>query len=64
MTALTTYLIAITLVPLLLLGWLLVQAFARRYARSHPEFGPAREEGVGCGKSCLCSGGHCEQREK
>ena len=58
------YLIAIVLVPLLLLSWLLVQACARSHARSHPEFGPAREEGVGCGKSCLCSGGQCEQREK
>ena len=58
------YLIAIVTVPLLLLSWLLVQAYARKFAKSHPEFGPAREEGAGCGKSCLCSGKEgCQQRK-
>ena len=39
------YLIAITIIPFLLLGWLVVQSIARRFAMRHPEFGPPREEG-------------------
>ena len=50
------YLIAITAVPALLLGWLLVQQMGRRFAKNHPELGEFREEGGGCGKSCSCSG--------
>lgn len=30
-------------------GWLVVRAFARRFAARHPEFGALREEGEGCG---------------
>lgn len=33
----------------LLAGWLLVRAAAHRFAAHHPEFGPLREEGEGCG---------------
>lgn len=33
----------------LLAGWLLVRAAARAYTQRHPEFGPLREEGEGCG---------------
>ncbi|MBT8439398.1 MAG: chemotaxis protein [Gammaproteobacteria bacterium] len=50
------YIIAITAVPLLLLGWLLVQQMGRHFAKHHPELGVFREEGGGCGKSCSCSG--------
>lgn len=57
------YLIAMTLIPLLLFGWLIVQALARNFAKAHPEFGPPREEGTGCGKSCLCSDGQCKKRQ-
>jgi hypothetical protein len=32
--------------------WMLVQQGARRFAERHPEFGPAREEGGGCGFHC------------
>lgn len=32
--------------------WILVQQGARRFADRHPEFGPAREEGQGCGFHC------------
>ena len=46
--------IAITAIFALLLGWLLVQSLARLFARKHPELGPAREEGQGCGSSCGC----------
>lgn len=56
------YLIAITAVPILLIGWLLVQQLARRFAESHPELGSFREEGGGCGKSCGCSGGSCQNK--
>ncbi|MCG6970993.1 MAG: chemotaxis protein [Gammaproteobacteria bacterium] len=49
------YLISIVLVMILLLAWCSVQAWSRRYARRHPEFGPAREEGGGCGVSCRCN---------
>jgi len=49
------FLIAPLLVFLVLGAWLLVQAIARNFARSHPEFGPPREEGGGCGADCRCS---------
>ena len=55
------YLIAILVVPVLLVGWLLVQQLGRNFARTHPEFGAAREEGSGCGKSCACSGNSCQR---
>ncbi|MEO5343967.1 MAG: chemotaxis protein [Gammaproteobacteria bacterium SHHR-1] len=50
------YLIAMLVIPILMLSWLLVQNIARRFARAHPEFGPAREEGGGCGSTCGCAG--------
>ena len=53
------YLIGMLVVPLLLLGWLTVQSLARIYAKAHPELGPCREEGGGCGASCRCNG-HCK----
>ncbi|MCU7937018.1 MAG: chemotaxis protein [Candidatus Thiodiazotropha sp. (ex Dulcina madagascariensis)] len=56
------YLIAMTIVPILLLGWLIVQLITRRFAKLHPELGPPREEGSGCGKSCLCSGNGCQHK--
>lgn len=58
------YLIAILVVPALLIGWLLVQQLGRNYARAHPEYGAAREEGGGCGKSCACSGSSCQRKDK
>lgn len=57
------YIIGMLAVPVLLLGWLLVQQVSRQFAKAHPEFGPAREEGAGCGKSCMCSGGGSCQRK-
>ncbi|QYZ67368.1 MAG: chemotaxis protein [Gammaproteobacteria bacterium (ex Lamellibrachia satsuma)] len=57
-------LIAIVLIPTLLLCWLLVQSVSRRFSKAHPELGPAREEGAGCGKSCLCSGSSCQREDK
>ena len=48
------YLIAMLVVPILLIGWLVVQHYARKYAEAHPELGKYREEGGGCGKTCGC----------
>jgi hypothetical protein len=56
------FIIASVAILVLLSGWLLVQQLARRYAARHPELGPAREEGSGCGKSCLCTGGRCSKK--
>ena len=56
------YLIASAVILVILLGWIWVQAQARKYAARHPEFGPAKEEGAGCGKSCPCSGEQCDNK--
>ena len=58
------FIIASVAVLVLLSGWLLVQQLARRFAARHPEFGPAREEGSGCGKSCMCAGGSCSKTDR
>ena len=55
------YLLAAVLIWLLLVGWILIQQAARNYAARHPEFGPAKEEGSGCGKGCGCRNGHCSR---
>jgi hypothetical protein len=52
----TKYLIAMTVVPLLLISWVIVQRVTKIYSINHPELGPHREEGGGCGSSCSCSG--------
>jgi hypothetical protein len=56
-----TYLITIGLIFGLLSAWIVVQQAAKIYARRHPEFGPCREEGSGCGS---CSGGSCGKRQR
>ena len=56
-------LIAIVATFTLLLGWLAVQNLARLFAKRHPELGPAREEGQGCGSSCGCHNkGTCKKK--
>lgn len=51
-----TYLISMFIILCLLAGWVAVQHLARLFAARHPEFGPAREEGGGCGALlCLCN---------
>ena len=45
----------------LILGWVGVQALARRTAAQHPEAGPYREAGGGCGGGCC--GTPAEQEE-
>ena len=58
------FLIACVLILSLLAGWVGVQHLARLYAARHPEFGPAREEGGGCGGLfCLCKGSEDCPRE-
>ena len=52
------YLVTISLLLAMLLGWLAVERLAQHFARRHPEFGPARKLGCGgCGKHCE---GHCK----
>lgn len=59
------YLIAVGGILLVLLGWVWVQYLAREFARRHPQFGPAREEGGGCGRDCSCSSqAHCTRRQE
>lgn len=56
------YLIAILGIGGLLSGWLTVQHVTRRYALDHPELGPPREEGEGCGSGCTCTAkGQCSR---
>ena len=50
--SLLDYIVAPVVILAILFGWIQVQRLARRFAASHPEFGPAREEGGGCGSSC------------
>ena len=56
------YLIACGLILVALIGWTWVQGRARKYAARHPELGPAKEEGSGCGKSCLCRDKQCVKK--
>lgn len=49
-----TYLIAIFIILALMAGWIGVQHLSRSFARRHPEWGPPREEGGGCGLFCFC----------
>lgn len=56
-------LIAILVILGISTGWIYIQHQSREFARRHPEFGPAREEGGGCGTSCQCSsGGQCSKK--
>lgn len=53
----TTYLVAIGLIMILLLGWVVVEQFYKLFARRHPELGPFRSDSGGCG--CCGSHGSC-----
>lgn len=57
------FLIAMGVIFTLMLGWILVQQAARKFAARHPEFGPAKEEGLGCGKNCGCQAGSCDKEQ-
>jgi hypothetical protein len=57
--------LAIGVILALLSGWIVVQHLARAFAARHPEMGPAREEGGGCGGLfCLCDHGKDCPRDK
>lgn len=56
--------IAVSLILMLMLGWISVQQLSRLFAARYPQFGPAREEGGGCGKNCGCHGGGSCKRER
>ena len=59
----TTYLVTIGLILAIMLFGIAVQRAYERFAQRHPELGPFRETGKGCG-SCSagngCSGGSCD----
>ena len=55
------YLLAVLAIFALIAAWLFVQASYRRFAERHPELGPFRQEGAGCGGCGGCASG-CEER--
>lgn len=57
------FLIAMGVIFSLMAGWILVQHASRKFAANHPEFGSAKEEGLGCGKSCGCKIGRCDKEQ-
>jgi hypothetical protein len=54
--------ITVSALLLLLAGWVAVQSAARRTAERHPECGPFREAGGGCGGGKGCCGAACPER--
>jgi len=59
-----TYIIVVLFILVLMIGWIAVQYSARAFSAKHPELGPAREEGGGCGTTHCnsCSSSHsCSQ---
>ncbi len=58
----TDFFIATVLIFATLMGWIWVQQLARHFAERYPQFGPAREEGSGCGSSCMCTDGSCPKK--
>ena len=57
MDILIRYFIAMLFMLAILFIWLMVQKLSRKFAADHPEFGPAREEGGGCGGGGKCNCG-------
>ncbi|WP_305906439.1 hypothetical protein Q9L42_001225 [Methylomarinum sp. Ch1-1] len=57
------FLIAMGAIFSLMMGWILIQQAARKFAAKYPQFGPAKEEGLGCGKNCGCQGGSCDKEQ-
>ncbi|MBK1733960.1 hypothetical protein CKO15_01415 [Halorhodospira abdelmalekii] len=49
-----SYLVSSGVIFGLLALWAAVQGLARRFAARHPHFGPAKEEGQGCGGKGGC----------
>lgn len=57
MDILIRYFIAMLFMLGVLILWFMVQKFSRQFASANPEFGPAREEGGGCGGGGKCNCG-------
>lgn len=57
MDILIRYFVAMFFMLGVLFLWIMVQKYSRRFASEHPEFGPAREEGGGCGGGGKCNCG-------
>jgi hypothetical protein len=55
-----TLISTIVLLMALMVGWIEVQRAARRVAEQHPEAGPLRLIGGGCGGHCGGCGESCE----
>jgi hypothetical protein len=55
-----TYLLAVGIILIIMLGWVAVQQMARLFAARHPEFGPYTEK-TGCcgGRGRDCGGKSC-----
>ncbi len=59
------FLIATTIIFFVLVGWLYVEDLYRRFSRRHPELGPYRQDGGGCGDGCCsCSNGSCSNTSR
>jgi len=56
-------LVTIAIIFILLMAWVLIQQAARKFAANHPDLGPVKEEGLGCGKTCGCKVGSCKQED-
>jgi hypothetical protein len=54
--------ITVSALLLLLAGWVAIQSAARRTAERHPECGPFREAGGGCGGGKGCCSSTCPER--
>ncbi len=56
-----SFLIAPLVIFGVLAGWIWVQGAYGRFAARHPNLGPYRGEGGGCGGGCCSGKGHCER---
>jgi hypothetical protein len=57
------FLLAFAIIFILMLGWIIVQQWVRKFAARHPEWGNVREEGSGCG-GCGCKNKNaCEKNQ-
>jgi hypothetical protein len=54
--------ITVAALLLMLVGWVAIQSAARRTAERHPECGPFREAGGGCGGGKGCGSTTCASR--
>ncbi len=57
-----TYLLAIGVILLVMLGWVMVQHMTRDFAARHPELGAYREAFGGC-DGCGCGATGCRRDE-